>query len=354
MTLEEIARLAGVSRSTVSRVINNAPYVDAETRARVLQLIAEHDFHPNTAARALASRRSRIIGLVIPQTLHAVFSDPYFPTLIQGIALACDEHSYYLMLSLMLHQSDDAFRRLIRAGHMDGLIVASAMTGDDLVARLLDERFPFVLIGRAPGRTDITTIDADNVRGAGMAVQHLARLGYTRIATITGPLDMVASLDRRDGYLAGLRSVGLEAPPEYIQEGDWTEWSGQRAMATLLHLASPPQAVFAASDNMAIGALKTLRAAGLRVPDDIALVGFDDITLASAVDPPLTTVRQPIDRLGYTAASTLIDLLQSNQKQDNRIGAQHIVLPTELVVRASCGQARRFAASGRPLAKDHV
>jgi len=350
MTLEGIARLAGVSRSTVSRVVNDDPKVNAATRERVWQIIKEHDFHPNTAARALARRRNQIIGVVIPQTLTTVFSDPYFSILIQGIAAACEERDYYLMLSLIVRKADDTFRHLVRGGHVDGLIVASATTEDHFVTRLLANHFPFVLIGRAPERTDIITIDADNVRGAGMAAQHLARMGYTRIATITGPLNMVAAIDRREGYLAGLRSVGLEAPPYYIQEGDWSEWSGQRAMKALLEASPPPQAVFVASDSMAIGALKAIRAAGLRVPDDIALVGFDDIPLASAVEPPLTTVRQPIDRLGYLAASTLIDLLQANPATNESIGAHHIVLPTELVVRASCGQARRFAAGSRQAA----
>ncbi len=299
MTLEEIARLAGVSRSTVSRVINDDPNVRAATREQVWQVIKANDFHPNTAARALAGRRSRVIGLVIPQALNAVFADPYFPTLIQGSAAACDDRGYYLMLSLVLQQSDDTFRWLIRARHMDGLIVASALTEDSFVARLLDEHFPFVLIGRKPEHTDITTIDADNAHGASMAAQHLAQLGYGRIATITGPLNMVAAIDRREGFLCGLQAVGIEVPAAYIQEGDWSEWSGTQAMERLLHATPPPEAVFVASDSMAIGALKAIRAAGLKVPEDIALVGFDDIPLAATAEPPLTTVHQPIDQLGF-------------------------------------------------------
>lgn len=350
MTLEHIAELAGVSRSTVSRVVNDDPNVHAATRERVWQIIREHDFYPNTAARALASRRSHIIGLMIPQALHTVFSDPYFPTLIQGIAAASEQRGYYLMLSLMLRQSDDTFGRLIGAGHMDGLIVASALTEDHFVQRLLDENFPFVLIGRSPNHAEITTIDADNVRGASMAAQYLARLGYARIATITGPLNMNAAIDRREGFLLGLRALGIDVPAAYIQEGDWSEWSGTQAMERLLRTQPPPEAVFAASDIMAIGAYKTIRTAGLRVPEDIALVGFDDVPMASAVEPPLTTVRQPIERLGHLAASTLIDRLQMDPARQNLVSVQHIVLPTELVVRASCGQALRFAVGPRALA----
>jgi LacI family transcriptional regulator len=201
-----------------------------------------------------------------------------------------------------------------------------------------------VLIGRHPSRQDLTTIDADNVRGTAMAVQHLARLGHTRIATITGPLGMVVGIDRRDGFLAGMRSAGLTCRAEYIVEGDFTELSGNLAMQRLLALPVPPQAVFAASDIMAIGAVKALRAAGKRVPEDVALVGYDDIPIASAVEPALTTIRQPIEQLGFTAASVLIDTLQSNVPNaiDSHGAPQRIVLPTELIVRQSCGQSLRF------------
>ena len=352
MTLEEIARLAGVSRSTVSRVINEDPKVNAATRERVRQFIKAYDFHPNTAARALAGRRSRVIGLVIPQALNTIFADPYFPTLIQGSAAACDDRGYYLMLSLVLRQSDDTFRWLIRTRHMDGLIVASALTDDSFVAGLLDEHFPFVLIGRKPERGDIITIDADNLHGASMAAQHLAQIGYARIATITGPTNMVAALDRREGFLCGLQAMGIETPAAYIQVGDWSEASGTQGMERLLRATPPPEAVFVASDGMAIGALKAIRAAGLKVPADIALMGFDDIPSAATTEPPLTTVHQPIEQLGHLAAATLIDLLETAPAAANGARAQHIVLPTELVIRRSCGQALRGAAEQRSAASN--
>ena len=345
MTLEEVARLAGVSRSTVSRVINDDPNVSDVTREHVWQVVKANDFHPNTAARALAGRRSRVIGLVIPQALNAIFADPYFPLLIQGSAAACDERGYYLMLSLVLRQSDDTFRWLIRARHMDGLLVASALAEDTFLTRLLDEHFPLVLVGRSPAHADITTVDVDNVHGASMAVRHLAQMGYTRIATITGPTNMVAAIDRREGFLRGLHALGLEAPASYLQAGDWSEGSGTQAMERLLRVTPRPDAVFVASDNMAVGALKAARMAGLRVPEDIAVVGFDDIGSAATAEPPLTTVHQPIDQLGYLAASTLIDQLESAPAAETDHAARHIVLPTELVVRASCGQALRHAAN---------
>jgi LacI family transcriptional regulator len=353
MTLEEIARLAGFSRSTVSRVINDDPNVNAETRERVWRVIKAHDFHPNPAARTLAGRRSQVIGLMIPQALTTIFTDPYFPMLIQGSVAACDARGYFLMLSLALGQPDDTFRWLLRSRHIDGVIVVAALAGDAFVARLLDEHFPFVLVGRNSERGVLITLDTDNAHGAGMAARHLAQLDYVRIATISGPANTPAAIDRREGFLCTLRSVGIETPTEYIQAGDWSESSGKQAMQRLLQVTPPPEAVFVASDSMAIGALKALRAAGLKVPEDIALVGFDDMPLAAAVEPPLTTVRQPIDQLGFLAASTLIDLLETAPIETEGNGARHIVLPTELVVRASCGHALRRAAGAHAPAQHY-
>jgi LacI family transcriptional regulator len=346
LTLEEIAKLAGVSRSTVSRVINDQPNVKEDVRDHVWQVVREQNYHPNNAARALVRRRTQIIGLVIPQAIKAIFSDPYFPVLIQGISAACVERQYQLMLSLITSQMSDAYRRIIRGGHLDGVIVASAFTDDDVfINRLVSDGFPFVLIGRQPQRPDITSVDADNVHGAAMAVQHLARQGYTRIATITGPLTMTAGIDRRDGFLSGLRTAGMTLQDGFMVEGDFTEQGGYEAMQRLLSLEERPQAVFAASDMIAVGAMKAARAAGLRVPEDVALVGFDDIPLASAVEPPLTTIRQPIEQLGHTAATILLDNLARSQDGDGNIPPQRIVLPTELVLRESCGFGMRYKNS---------
>jgi LacI family transcriptional regulator len=344
-TLEEIAALAGVSRSTVSRVVNDHPSVDPETRKRVQRVIREHDYHPNAAARTLVSRRSQLIGLVVPQSMSSVFAEPYFPLLIQGISAACDERDYFMLLSFPSLRESENITRIVRGAHLDGLVLAASHTDNAFVSRLNREGTPFVLVGRSTYEGDVTSIDVDNVRGAAMAVQHLLRLGRSGIATITGPLTMTAGVDRRDGYLAAMRAAHREPCEGFIQEGDWTEWSGGRAMEALLRLPERPDAVFAASDSMAIGALKAIRAAGLCVPGDVALVGYDDVPLASVLEPPLTTVRQPISRLGYTAASVLIDDLLRGPDAGVALGmGQRIVLGTELVIRESCGQSRRIAS----------
>lgn len=343
-TLEEIARLARVSRSTVSRVVNNHPSVDPETRERVLRVISEHGYHPNAAARALVSRRSQIIGLFVPQTVAAVFTDPYFPMLIQGVSAACEERDYFMVLSFPVLHASEPLTRIVRGAHLDGVVVAASLTDAGYLDQLAREKIPFVLVGRSAYAGEVTSVDVDNVAGAALAVQHLIRLGCTAIATITGPLSMTAGVDRREGYLSAMAAARLDPPDGYIQEGDWSEWSGSQAMEALLRRPCRPDAVFAASDGMAIGALKAIRAAGLRVPDDIALVGFDDIPLASALEPPLTTIRQPIYRLGHTAAGVLLDALQrAAQGASVPTHGQRIVLETELVIRQSCGHAQRFS-----------
>jgi DNA-binding LacI/PurR family transcriptional regulator len=201
----------------------------------------------------------------------------------------------------------------------------------------LENDLPFVLAGRHPDER-VNYVDVDNVGGARIAVEHLMRLGHTRVATITGPLTMTSGEDRLVGYRQALEAQRLAVDERLIAEGDYTEASGALAMRRLL--ADSPTAVFAASDVMAIGALKALREAGLRVPQDVALVGFDDVTIATAVEPPLTTVRQPIGRLGSMAVDLLLNLMEKPQSPTGQVPsgpAARIVLPTKLVVRGSCG-----------------
>ncbi len=341
-TLEEVAKLAGVSRSTVSRVVNQHPNVRPEVRERVWEVIRQTGYQPHAAARSLATRRTRVIGLIIPQAVTTLFTDPYFPILIRGIADACNAHNYHLMLSLFsrrrvqesrAHQ-DLLYQQVLRSRYLDGVVVSSAPLDDPIFRRLLEDGVPFVLIGRY-SHERVSYVDVDNVVGARMAVEHLLRLGHERVATITGPLNMCAGQDRLEGYRQALTARGIPVDEDLIAEGDFTEGGGQAAMQRLL--PRHPTAVFAASDMMAVGALKVLREAGLRVPEDVAVVGFDDIPLASMVEPPLTTVRQPIEQLGSMAVELLVSLLENPGEETTH----RVVLPTELVIRASCGVRSR-------------
>ncbi len=330
-TLEDIARLAGVSRSTVSRVVNNHPSVRPEVRQRVWQVIREVGYQPHAAARNLATRRSDIIGLVIPEAVSTLFTDPFFSLLIRGITDACYEQGYHLMLALFSTpaQEEDLYNRLLRSHYLDGVILASTRLDDPLIERLVGDRVPFVSVGRHP-HPQVSYVDVDNVAGARMAVDHLIRQGHTRVGTITGPLNMAAGQDRLEGYKQSLAAHHIPLDDRLIVEGDFTENGGLAGMNRLLALEPPPTAVFVASDTMAMGALRAVRQAGLRVPEDVAIIGFDDVPQATYLDPPLTTVRQPIQRLGEIAVRVLVDVIAQGPEIPQRV-----VLMPELVVRST-------------------
>lgn len=336
LTLEDIAELAGVSRSTVSRVINQHPHVRSDVRKRVLEIVQNTGYHPNAAARSLASQRSWMIGLVLPRSVSSFFSDPYFPRLTQGVAQACNQHSLTLGLFLISTREDEekTYPRLSRQGQLDGLLFQSGQIGDQLIDRLVNSNMPLVIVGRPFHADGVSYIDVDNVPAAYNATGHLIRMGYQRIGTITGSANSTVSIDRKEGYLKALVERGREVEQSLIAEGDFTEAGGYHAMQFLL--PARPDAVFVASDAMAVGAMRAVRKAGLRIPDDVAFVGFDDLPMPTLSDVALTTVRQPIHQTGFRAVEILIDLIENGIKPPRRI-----IMDTELVIRDSCGAYRR-------------
>lgn len=332
LTLERIGELAGVSRATVSRVINNHPYISEAVRERVLAVIAETGYQPHQAARSLASSRTGLLGLVIPRVVQSLFADPYYPRLIRGISQVCNESGHTLAL-FIFHTEDDERQlapQVTRQGFLDGVIIAGSQTADPLIPLLLHAGRPFVVIGEPLEYPEASFVDVANRSGAATAVAHLLALGRRRIATITGRLDMAAGLHRRQGYGDALHAAGLPLDETLIASGDFeAEMAYQATLALLPH---QPDAIFAASDSMALAAQRALAEAGVTVPDEIALVGFDDLAAAETAVPPLTTVRQPIHRLGALAVETLLALIEKPEE-----GPRRAVLPTELIVRRSCG-----------------
>jgi LacI family transcriptional regulator len=339
MNLEEVARLAGVSRSTVSRVVNGDRRVSDDARARVQAIIDAHDYHPNAAARSLASRRTRIIGLLIPHAVGEIFRDPFFPILVQGAVDACNEADHHLTMLMDTSENGNAdrvYQRVIRGRHVDGLVIASSVVEDPIVARLQGEHFPFVLVGRHP-RHEVSFVDVDNRAAAREAVLHLlVEHNCRRIAMIAGPRNMIASIDRYAGYVTALQEEGRLPDPDLTVYSDFTRRGGYRAMNELL--ANPsgvPDAVFVASDAMASGALQALRDSGLRVPDDIAVMGFDGLEETLVSRSILSTVVQPTIDEGREAVRILLELLD----HPGRAPIQRL-LPTTLALRRSCGCAR--------------
>ena len=335
LTLEDVAKQAGVSRSTVSRVVNNLPNVREEVRARVLGVIGKTGYHPNAAARTLASQRSWVIGLVLPHSVSFFFTDPYYPHLTKGIAQACNQHNYTLALFLVGTKEDEEkiFPRVTHRGLLDGVIVQAGHHGDQqIIGHLVDAKMPLVVAGR-PFRSDnVSYIDIDNVNASYNAISHLIRLGYRRIGTITGPANSTVGIDRREGYLKALTERGANVDETLMVEGDFTETGGYYAMQKLL--PAKPDAIFAASDIMAIGAMRATRESGLKIPDNVAFIGFDDFPIATLSDIQLTTVRQPVIQFGISAVELLIELIENGIQPP-----RHIIMDTELVIRDSCGAA---------------
>ncbi len=336
LTLEDIAKQSGVSRSTVSRVINDHPNVREDVRKRVQEVIQSTGYQPHAAARTLASQHSWMLGLVLPRNISSFFTDPYFPRLTQGIAQACNQNNYTFSLFLIGTKEDEEkiYPRVSRKGLLDGVLLQSDQIGDQLSDQLIHSNIPLVIIGRPFHNKDVSYIDVDNTNAAFIAVSHLIRLGYQRIGTITGMPTRTVSIDRKEGYMKALVERGRDIDETLIVEGDFTEAGGYYAMQRLM--AAKPDAVFAASDTMAIGAMRAVREARMRVPEDIAFVGFDDLPLATLPEPRLTTMRQPVYQFGIKAVEILLDLIENGIKPPRRV-----IMETELIIRDSCGASRR-------------
>lgn len=332
LTLETIGKLAGVSRATVSRVVNDAPGVRPEVRERVLAVIQETGYQPHSAARSLASNRMGLISLVIPISTQFLLTDPYFLRLIQGVSQSCNENDITMSL-FMLHSEDEEERlypRVLNRGYVDGVILVSFDRDDSLVERLENNKMPFIMIGRPNETSNASYADVNNEDGAYAAVTHLIRQGKTRIATITGRQDISSGEDRLAGYKRALSERGLPVDDDLIANGRFNEQDAYNAMLNLL--PQQPDAVFVASDGMAYGVLRALRQANIAVPEEIALVGFDDLPTSATCDPPLTTIKQPISRMGALAVDMLLDIINEGIDPPRRL-----VLPTELIIRQTCG-----------------
>ena len=330
-TLDEVARVAGVSRATVSRVVNGSPKVGADVRRSVEKAIDRLGYVPNRAARSLVTRKSDSIAVVITEPASRLFNDPFFPRLVRGISAALSVRDLQLVL-LMPNDADDEQRtvRYLTAGHVDGVILVSLHGNDPLPDQLATRRIPSVVLGRPPRGVDVDYVDADNRDGGRRATAHLVERGRRRIATITGPRDMVAGIDRLAGYRDALADAGIAVDDGLIATGDFTQAGGEAAMERLLRERPELDAVFCASDLMAVAALSVLQGAGRRVPEDVAVVGYDDSPIATTTRPTLTSVRQPIEEMGRE----MVHLLAGGIEQNGRV-PRHIVLATELIARAS-------------------
>ncbi|NRQ34671.1 LacI family DNA-binding transcriptional regulator [Nonomuraea sp. NN258] len=327
-TLEAVAARAGVGRGTVSRVINGSPNVSAKARDAVQKAIRELGYVPNRAARALVTRRTDMVALVVSESQLRVFDEPYFAGTIRGIGSALSETGLQLILAMArTPQEHERLEHYLTGQHVDGVLLLSLHGADPLPGRLEEMGVPTVLGGRPVGLDPYSYVDVDNRAGARQAVKHLLGLGRARIAAIAGPQDMGVGVDRLAGYRDALLPSGL---PELVAFGDFSEESGATAMAELLAAHPDLDAVFAASDPMALGAMRVLKAEGRAIPDDVAIIGFDDSKAAMHADPPLTTVHQPSEAMGRQMAQLLVARINGEELRQ-----PVVILDTHLVLRES-------------------
>src|SRR5438552_10897735 len=334
VTIREVADEAGVSIATVSRVLNSRGDVAPETRELVSRSAQERGYIANRGARGLSAGRTGLVGLLVPLVYPV-----YFSAILAGATEALQEHDLRAVLSPTGHEHDREVTLLDRLMHglTDGALIVLPEESSDELERLVDAGYRFVVIDPLmPLDERIPSVSAAHTSGADQAMRHLLALGHRRIAQITGPRGWVATEERRRGYRAALAAAGILPDPALETEALPELDPGRAAAERLLDLPEPPTAIFAFNDNIAIGAIQAARARGLDVPEDLSVVGFDDVEHATIVTPALTTVRQPLAEMGRTAVSLLTRLLERQ-----RFETLHIELATRLVVRESTGPPRR-------------
>ncbi|WP_326554560.1 LacI family DNA-binding transcriptional regulator [Micromonospora sp. NBC_01813] len=335
-TLDAVAARAGVGRGTVSRVVNGSPQVSPEARAAVQQAIAELGYVPNRAARALVTQRTDSVALVVSESEERVFGEPFFAGIVRGISSGLLDTPMQLWLAMAQSPAErERVEHHLTNQHVDGVLLLSLHDADPLPTLLEQRGLPSVLGGRParmlhPDARPAYFVDVDNAGGARLAVEYLLARGRRRVATIAGPQDMGVGVARLTGYHEAIRHSGQPAGATMVAYGDFSEGSGTAAMRHLLERHPDLDAVFVASDLMACGALRALRETGRRVPDDVAVVGFEDASIARQSDPPLTTVYQPVEEMGRQMARLLLSRIRRDELQ-----VPYVLLETHMVPRAS-------------------
>jgi len=329
-TINDIARRAGLSKASVSRALNGKQDVDPETRKRVLALAAEMAYVPSASARALSNGRSACLGLLVPSLTW-----PWILEVLRGMAEEIEQSGYSLMLYTTASGAvaeRDFMSQVVPGGAVDGLALVIPPGMLDSIGRLAKRGVPVVVIDDRGHHPEFPSVATTNVEGGRTAARHLVELGRRCVAMVNGPLDYGCNRERLEGYRSALQQAGLPYDPRLVASGDFTEGGGAATMAALLESAPRLDAIFAANDLMAFGAMRALRSARRRVPEDVAVVGFDDLPAAALTHPPLTTVRQPLYEMGRTAAAMVMSAARGEAFQGR------VELPTSLVVRESSGR----------------
>jgi DNA-binding LacI/PurR family transcriptional regulator len=341
-TIKDVAERAGVSPSTVSRVISNHPRISEKTKRLVREAMEELGYHPNVLARSLAKKSSEAIGVLIPSTTEEFFMNPFFPELLRGISEVAKREGYDILLSTSDSGKEDvsSLTRMIHGKRVDGVLLLSSRMQDPLMQVLKEHPFPAALVGRPEMDLPIAWVNNDNVDAGYRATRHLIDLGHQRIGFLGGDENMLVTRDRLQGYNQALDEAGIPTDRRLMFASSFMEQGGYHGMTRLLALPDRPSAVVASDDILAFGAMRAAGELGYRIPEDIAVVGFNNVRLSEMSNPSLTSVDVHIYELGTTAATLLIE-----QMRGQEAAGKSVIVPTQLVVRHSCGGGRTSAFS---------
>ncbi|HZG56335.1 LacI family DNA-binding transcriptional regulator [Paenibacillus sp.] len=333
VTIKDVARRAGVSPSTVSRVISNHPRISEETALRVKRVMEEIGYHPNMMAKSLVSRTTQTIAVILPRPADELFQNLFFSEVIRGIVAQSTRSGYDLLMATGASEREEleTVTRLVRGRRVDGILLLTSRANDPVVAMLKEAKFPFALIGRHEDDSELLTIDNDNVQASYDATRHLISQGHERIGFVSGPPNLVVSRDRLAGYHKALKEGALPSRPEWIVEGEFLQESGYRAMSLLMGLPERPTALVVIDDVVTFGILRGLMEIGFSVPKDLALVSFNNIVFSELATPPISSIDIGIYQLGYTASQELIRSINAERPSPTR---RHLI-PHRLVVRES-------------------
>lgn len=337
VTIKDVAKRAGVSPSTVSRVMSNHPRISRETVRKVKEIMEELGYHSNIMARSLVSNKTYTLGMVLPRPAEELFQNHFFAENIRGITTQASRAGYDVLMTAGHSEQEEleAVTRLVKGKRVDGIILLQSRKIDPLIAFLKKEQFPFILIGHY-GDDDILCVDNNNVQAAFDATAHLISQGHERIGFVSGPPNLTVSQDRLEGYKKALADNGLRSESEWIVEGEFLQESGYRAMSFFMNLPERPTALVVIDDIVTFGILRGLTELGYKVPDDLSLVSFNNIALSELSSPPLSSIDIGIYQLGYMASQQLIRLIQGDKPQQLRT-----IVPHRLIVRESSLNLKR-------------